>query len=131
ERGLACGFNDWIDKASATAIKPTLKFFNKAKEMNVALFFITGRRKSQRLATIANLDRAGFEGWAALSTRRDDDDRDSLVPFKTEEREKVAKKHTIIANIGDQRSDLVDMSGERDQFSECQIKVPNPYYFIK
>jgi hypothetical protein len=134
ERGLACGFNEWIDQASAPAIKPTLDFFNDVKKLDVAVFFITGRRKSQRAATMANLDRAGFEGWAALATRPDDDHQDSIVPFKAGERKKVMeeRKYTNVANIGDQKSDLIDEeNGERDQFSECQFKLPNPYYFIK
>src|SRR5262245_4502320 len=133
EPGLPCGFSDWIDKGSATPIKPTLDFFKAArsKEVDVAVFFITGRRNSQRVVTMANLDRAGFQGWAGLATRPDDD-HGSIVPFKTSEREKVTKNgYTIIANIGDQETDLVDkVGGMGDQFSECRIKLPNPFYFV-
>jgi len=135
EPGLACGFADWIDKGSAPAIKPTLDFFKTArsKEVDVAVFFITGRRNSQRVITMANLDRAGFQGWAGLATRPDDE-HGSIVPFKTREREKLTKDgYTIIASIGDQETDLIDndkVDGKRDQFSECQIKLPNPFYFV-
>jgi len=122
---LACGFDEWILKASAPALPPTLLFYN-AIAKNVAVFFITGRRNSQRGATIWNLDVAGFHGWARLMTRPDDDTNRSIVPFKSGERAKIeAEGYRIIANIGDQKSDLAG------DFAECGFKLPNPFYFIK
>jgi predicted secreted acid phosphatase len=126
EPNLACGFDEWILKASAPAIPPTLEFFNSAIVKNVAVFFITGRRDSQRRATLWNLDSAGFQGWARLSTRPDDDHNETIVPFKSGERKKIENQgYTIIANVGDQQSDLDGGS------AECTFKVPNPFYFIK
>jgi predicted secreted acid phosphatase len=130
----ACGFNAWIDMATAPAIEPTLQLFNFAKSGDVAVFFISGRRKSQREATILNLDRAKFEGWRALTLRDDNDHADSIVPFKSGQRAELEKPEnfkngekpfTIIANIGDQQSDLAG------GFAECGIKLTNPFYFIK
>src|SRR5215813_3836701 len=125
---MPCGFSDWIDRAIAPPIEPTLKFFNslRAKDVNIAVFFITGRRDKQRQATLWNLDRAGFNGWAGVATRPDDQ-HGSIVPFKSGERDKVAEKYTILANIGDQDSDLEDLKGKS---AECSFKLPNPYYFI-
>ena len=125
---MPCGFSDWIDRAIAPPIEPTLKFFNslRANDVNIAVFFITGRRDKQRQATLWNLDRAGFNGWAGLATRPDDQ-HGSIVPFKSGERDKVAEKYTILANIGDQDSDLEDLKGKS---AECSFKLPNPYYFI-
>jgi len=124
---MACGFNDWIDKAIAPAMGPTLSFFKSVRAKNVAVFFITGRRDKQRKATLWNLDRAGFQGWARLATRPDDQ-HGSIVPFKSGERDKiVAEGYTILANIGDQDSDLKDL---KDKSAECPFKLPNPYYFI-
>jgi HAD superfamily, subfamily IIIB (Acid phosphatase) len=129
---MPCGFDDWIDQAKAPAIEPTLKFFNslRAKDVavNIAVFFITGRRENQRQATLWNLDRMGFNGWAGLVTRPDNDRRDSIVPFKSGERDKVAERYTILANIGDQDSDLEDVKGKS---AECSFKLPNPYYFLR
>ena len=125
---MPCGFDDWIDRAIAPPIEPTLKFFNslRAKDVNIAVFFITGRRDKQRQATLWNLDRAGFNGWAGVATRPDDQ-HGSIVPFKSGERDKVAEKYTIVANVGDQDSDLEDLKGKS---AECSFKLPNPYYFI-
>jgi predicted secreted acid phosphatase len=124
EPDLACGFDAWILKAITPAIKPTLEFFNFAVARNAAVFFITGRTHSQRVATMANLDREGFQGWLGLRTRPDGE-HGSIVPFKSGERAKIeAAGYKIIANIGDQDSDLAGDS------AECGFKLPNPFYFI-
>jgi predicted secreted acid phosphatase len=127
EPHLACGFDDWIFKASAPVIPPALDFFNAAIAKNVAVFFITGRTDSQRQATLWNLDRAGFQGWAGLRTRPDNDHNKSIVPFKSGERKKIEADsgYKIIANVGDQESDI------DGGHTECGFKLPNPFYFIE
>jgi predicted secreted acid phosphatase len=130
ESNLACGFDEWINKASAKATPGSVDFFKAAIARNVAVFFITGRRDSQREVTLWNLDRAGFEGWAGLRTRPDNDHEASVVPFKSGERKKLADAgYTIIVNVGDQQSDLDgDKAGDD---AKCRFKVPNPFYFIE
>jgi hypothetical protein len=126
EPTFSCGFNDWIDRKSAPPIPGALDFFKFAVAKDVAVFFITGRRNSQREATLVNLDRVGFQGWAGLRTRPDGDHNKSVVPFKSGERLKIEGDHyTIIANVGDQDSDLA--GGHPD----CTFKLPNPFYFIE
>jgi acid phosphatase len=119
-----CGFNAWLTEHDAKAIDPTLKLFNLAKSKNVAVFFITGRRDNERPPTIANLKKAGYEGWTELSMRAPSD----LTPvrvFKTAERAKIAARgFTIIANVGDQQSDL------DGGYAERTFRVPNPFYFL-
>jgi acid phosphatase len=96
-----------------------------AKAKGVAVIFITGRPDKQRDATILNLVHERFEGWTELRTRPDRDDLPNVQTYKTAERTKVeAEGYTIIANVGDQISDL---EGEH---SGCHFKVPNPFYFI-
>jgi predicted secreted acid phosphatase len=120
-----CGFNDWILKSSAKALDPARKLFDSAKAKGVAVIFITGRPDKQRDATILNLVHERFEGWTELRTRPDRDDLPNVQTYKTAERTKVeAEGYTIIANVGDQISDL---EGEH---SGCHFKVPNPFYFI-
>jgi acid phosphatase len=128
---LACGFPAWIDRAEALAIEPTRNFFNAMRTKNIAVFFITGRKDSQRRVTILNLHHEGFFDWTGLTTRPDDDQRGSIVPFKSGERERIengesaSKPYHIIATIGDQASDLAG------GHAECAFKIPNPFYFIK
>jgi acid phosphatase len=120
-----CGFKAWILQGAAPPIMPALDLFNAAKAKGVAVVFITGRRDRERQATLWNLDRAGYEGWAKLVTRPDDDSHATVEAYKTEERRKLAEAgYTIIATVGDQQSDL------DGGFAECKFKVPNPFYFI-
>ena len=122
---MACGFDQWINMAEAPAIEPTRTFFNAIRARNISVFFITGRRDSQRDATLLNLDHAGYQGYAKLVTRPDSDVDRSIIPFKSGERSKIqAAGYTIIATIGDQDSDLAG------GFAECGFKLPNPFYFI-
>lgn len=53
-------------------------------------------------------------------------DPPSVSKFKTAAREKIENGgvYTIIANVGDQDSDLAGGHAERT------FKVPNPFYFI-
>ena len=121
-----CGFNQWVLKGSAKAIEPARKLFGAAKAQGVAVIFITARPDKQRDITILNLDHAGFEGWTELRTRPDRDDLPTVQAYKTAERTKVeAEGYTIIADVGDQISDLAgDHAG-------CTFKIPNPFYFIR
>jgi acid phosphatase len=121
-----CGFKAWILQGVAPPIMPALDLFNAAKAKGVAVIFITGRRDRERQATLWNLDRAGYEGWAKLVTRPDDDSHATVEAYKTEERRKLEEAgYKIIATVGDQQSDL------DGGFAECKFKVPNPFYFIR
>ncbi|HZQ13754.1 MAG TPA: HAD family acid phosphatase [Pseudolabrys sp.] len=127
EKGYACGFPAWIMKGRAPAIEPALAFYNAVRARQVAVFFITGRTPDQREATIRNLRRAGFDGWAGLTMRPESDKaaNKSVIPYKSGERAKIEKRgYTILAAIGDQLSDSDGGS------TECKFKLPNPFYFI-
>jgi predicted secreted acid phosphatase len=121
-----CGFNAWVALGAADAIKPALDLFNAAKAKRVAVLFVTARKESQREITEKNLHGAGYDGWTTLVLQPDSDKAKSQA-YKTAAREKLVKdgKYTIIANIGDQTSDLAGGS------AECTFKLPNPFYFIE
>lgn len=120
-----CGFNAWILKATAKAFPPALSFYDAVKSKHIAVIFLTARRESQRQVTVRNLKRAGYDSWAKLILKRDKDDS-TAGEYKAAARAKIVKegKYTIIANIGDQLSDLSGGS------AECTFKLPNPFYFI-
>ncbi len=122
----ACGFNAWVDLRLATAIVPTLELFNEAKALGVAVFFVNARRESQRAVTAANLTHEGYQDWARLVLRADSDKDPSVQPFKTGARAEIESEgFTILANVGDQESDLAG------GHAECGFKVTNPFYLIK
>ncbi len=120
-----CGADGWELSARADAIAPTRDLFNAAKAKGVAMFFITGRQEDpqKRRATETNLRRAGYDGWAELFLRSPG--YASIREYKTAMRKKIADDgYTIIANVGDQESDLAG------GYAEQTFKVPNPFYFL-
>lgn len=122
-----CGVRAWQLLGQADVIAPTLALFNAAKAKGVAVFFITGRNgdEQQRAATEANLRNAGYDGWTELIMRPDGTHTRSASDFKAPERAKIEQRgFTIIANVGDQKSDL-DGGHARRKF-----RVPNPFYYI-
>lgn len=121
-----CGMAAWTDSAAAPAIPPTLSLFKSARAKNVAVFFITGRSEGSRAATELNLRRAGFDGWTGLAMRQPNSPTGSAADFKAPERAKIgALGFTIIANVGDQPSDLAGGYAERT------FLVPNPIYRVR
>jgi acid phosphatase len=115
----------------------------------VDVYFVTGRHEGgkyvptelcangqqdacQKLAltprewTLENLKNAGFVNVTDDHLRMRSDSDGSVSDYKTGERRKIENNGqvTIIANVGDQQSDLVGLHAERT------FKVPNPFYFI-
>jgi predicted secreted acid phosphatase len=129
----SCGAEGWDENADAPAIKPMLDLFNFAKCngggpcTKVAVFFVTGRYDEDREKewTETNLTRAAYAAWDGLYMRNTRTKGRPVSEHKIEAREDIeAKGFTIIANIGDQESDLVGGHAER------AFKIPNPFYFI-
>jgi len=135
--GMACGQREWELGARGVALTPTLelfRFLQTLKDKNggaVALFFITGRGEDpfERTATEWNLRREGYEGWQRLYMRPSNNPGANVAVYKTRARRDIEDMHyAIIANLGDQYSDLIgDDAG--DHAERC-YKLPNPFYFI-
>ncbi|HML14127.1 MAG TPA: HAD family acid phosphatase [Xanthobacteraceae bacterium] len=122
----ACGDRAWELSTRAEAIGPTLDLFNLAKRRNVAIFFISGRGDDpeKRAATEANLRNVGYVGWSGLILRPLVSSG-PVAPYKSTARAAIeADGYTIIANVGDQQSDL------DGGYAERTFRVPNPFYFI-
>jgi len=123
-----CGFAAWVLLGGAKPLD-TLRLFQAAKENHVAVFFITGRidnstNHSVKDATIKNLQKAGYSGWTDLFLKPDSD-KGSIQEFKTVKRKQISEMgYTIVANVGDQYSDL------RGGYAERVYKLPNPFYFV-
>jgi hypothetical protein len=126
DSGEPCGDMAWELSGLPQAIKPTLELFKAAKNAKVAVFFVTGRRdrRDLRKATIENLGDEGYDGYDGLYMRPISDVGD-VRTYKTDRRREIQKNFRIIANIGDQKSDLDD-GKEADK----TFLVPNPFYFL-
>jgi predicted secreted acid phosphatase len=120
-----CGWAAWDFLGRAPVIGPTLTLFRQARGLNVAVFFITGRPESQRTATEQNLRNAGYHGYSALYMVPEGTHYPSASNFKAPVRATIeAGGYTIIANMGDQPSDLAGGHAEKT------FLLPNPFYRI-
>jgi predicted secreted acid phosphatase len=110
----------------APAIRPVRSLFNHAKRLKVAVFFITGRPQALRAGTLRNLRAAGYTGRYELILAPEGYAEESVVPYKSGARRKIQKRgFRILANVGDQRSDL------RGGYSERSYKLPNLIYVTR
>ncbi len=120
-----CGWQAWDLAAESSRIPPTLDVFTTAKDRGAAIFFITGRPESQRAATERNLTDVGYTGYTRLIMEPDGAHYDSASDFKAPQRRAIEDEgYTIIANLGDQPSDL------DGGFAERAFLLPNPFYRI-
>jgi hypothetical protein len=112
-------------EANSPAIGPTKKLFDLALRKEIAVFFITGRPESipqARERTETNLEAAGYADYEQLILN--DTDLDT-IPYKSGARAEIEERgYDIVANVGDQESDLVGGHADR------AFKLPNPFYFI-
>jgi len=120
-----CGALAWDESGRAAAIAPTLKLFDAARQANVAVFFVTGRHEKQRAATERNLTQAGYAGWSGLFMRPAGTRTPSAADYKSAQRQTIeAQGFAIIANVGDQPSDLAGGHAQQG------FLLPNPFYRI-
>jgi predicted secreted acid phosphatase len=114
-----------IAAADSPAIKPMLLLYNDALQRGIEVFFVTGRKESERQDTIKNLKLIGFHTYSGLYLKPDNYNKPSIIPFKSQTRERIEiEGYKIIATIGDQQSDL------KGGFAEKSFKLPNPYYYL-
>lgn len=120
-----CGWRAWDLRAESTVLSPTMAVFTTARDRGAAIFFITGRDESQRAATERNLRDVGYDGYAGLVMEPVGAHYSSAADFKAPQRADIeARGYTIIANVGDQPSDLAG------GFAERTFLLPNPFYRI-
>jgi predicted secreted acid phosphatase len=128
DTGDACGDMQWELSARAEALPATLDLFITAKSLQIAIFFITGRlnRPDLQDATVKNLKQAGYDGWERLFMRPISPPGASVSEYKTRTRIYIQDDlhYHIIANVGDQESDL------RGGYADKPFKVPNPFYYL-
>ncbi len=119
------GWAAWDQLGRDPAIQPTLQVFRTARAANVAVFFITGRPENQRAATERNLRAVGYGDYAHLYMVPNGAHFASAVDFKTPVRIEIEKLgYTIIANMGDQPSDLIGGHAEK------KFLLPDPFYRV-
>jgi predicted secreted acid phosphatase len=122
---LPAAWDAWVARGEAPVIEPVLAFYRAARVAGVDVLFITGRKESDRPGTEKNLKGVGMGDYAGLWLKPNDV-KMTTEQFKTETRRKLqAEGRVIIANLGDQESDLAG------GFAERTFKLPGPFYQTK
>jgi predicted secreted acid phosphatase len=122
---VPAAWKKWVAEGQARAIVPVQLIYDQAVRNNVAVFFITGRQVSDGPATEKNLRETGYATWTKIYFKPDGDQSPARSYKIGIRRQLVNEGYTIIANIGDQQSDLSGGLAERT------FKLPNPFYLIK
>ncbi len=119
-------WTDWVARAEAPAIAPVKAVYDDARRLGLAIFFITGRQEPQeRAGTEENLRREGLGFYERLMLSADDGSPLTSAQRKAAARAAIESEgYRIIANLGDQASDLDGGHAERT------FKLPNPFYLI-
>jgi len=117
-------WNDWVAKGRVPVLVPVRTIYDTALRGKVAIFILTGRSVRDQSSTERNLQRAGYRHWTRIIYRpANTAPTVTNAAFKTAiRRELTGEGYTIIANIGDQESDLANGYAERT------FKLPNPFY---
>jgi 5'-nucleotidase (lipoprotein e(P4) family) len=126
----------WTNMASAKATPGSVEFLNYAFGRGCAIYYISNRGMDEEVATVKNLQIAGFPMA----------DQEHVMPMgrtgdKTERRAEVAKNHYIALLVGDQLTDfdqrfndrMADMGKKqvdelRDSLERYFIMLPNSMY---
>jgi acid phosphatase class B len=115
----------WVEEANAPAIEPVREVYRTARRLGLEVVFLTGRRESQRESTVRNLRAIECGDFAVLICKASND-RTSAAQYKTAARQRLVEEgRTIVANLGDQESDLAGGYAER------VFKLPNAIYRIE
>jgi len=119
-------WNDWVARAEAPSIAPVKAVYDDARRLGLAIFFVTGREEPRdRPGTEENLRREGLGVYERLFLASNEGARLTTAQRKTASRAAIeADGYRIIANLGDQQSDLDGGHAERT------FKLPNPFYRI-
>jgi acid phosphatase len=89
------------------------------------VFVITCRDEGQRAATERNLQSTGYTGYTRLIMAPQGVEFASAADFKSPQRAAIETEgYAIVANIGDQPSDLVGGHAEQT------FLLPDPFYRI-
>lgn len=107
---------------TAVALPPVLDLYRYALARGVAIDFITARIAPQALNTGSNLDAQGYGNRIGITFRNSTSDDPGQYKHDARQALQDQQGYSIIANVGDQCSDLYDGQAERS------FKLPNTFY---
>jgi predicted secreted acid phosphatase len=131
----------WVQDQRFAATPQMVAYVNAAADIGYTVFGLTGRNDDQKAATLSNLAKVGyrpftadrfFTKWTGTGTSQQpayvdcgSDARCSTIEYKAQTRQHIEQLgYTVVANYGDQYSDLLGGYAERT------VKLPNPTYYL-
>lgn len=123
------------------ALPGVVPLLGEIRRLKLEMFLVTGRLESIRNETVENFEHLGMADAQGQSFFRSGDlatpaagrlhmcpdaeepkPGESIRPFKESRRREIERTHRIVANIGDQVSDL-------GLHGDVQVHLPHPFYF--
>jgi predicted secreted acid phosphatase len=133
----------WVQDQRFPATPSMVSLATVAKNAGCTIVGLTGRNDNQKAATLANLAKVGYTGftsanyytkWTGVGTSVQPQyihcaaASCTTIEYKSQTRAHVESRsggrYDIVANFGDQFSDLIGGSADRT------IKLPNPTYYL-
>jgi predicted secreted acid phosphatase len=111
-------WNHWVDVGTPIELAGVRPLYDFAREHQIAVVFLSGRKEAQREDTERVLKAAGFGEWDRVLLRDPAEDELTAAEFKSGRRAKLETE-------GDQQSDL------DGGHAEHLVLIPNPFYYVK
>ncbi len=135
--------NVWVQEQRFPATPSMVSLASVAKRSGCTIVGLTGRNDDQKAATLGNLAKVGYIGftaanyytkWTGVGASQQPSyitcatAKCTTIEYKSQTRAHVESraggKYDIVANFGDQFSDLIGGS------ADTTIKLPNPTYYL-
>ena len=132
---------EWVQPERFPATPGMVDLVNKVGDAGCTIVGLTGRSDDQKQATLGNLAKVGYDGftsalyftkWTGVGASQQPSyitcaaAKCTTIEYKSQTRKHVADDlhYDIVANLGDQFSDLIGGHADR------QVKLPNPTYYL-
>lgn len=134
-------WREWVDARAAKAVPGALEFCHRARELGVAVFYVTNRDAPQEAATRANLGALGFPLDAPGDAVRLRGERPEWGSDKTTRFAEIGRSFRVLVLVGDDLNDF--LSGARgatlaerrelaarhaERFGRDWFLLPNPVH---
>ncbi|WP_431277032.1 HAD family acid phosphatase [Leifsonia poae] len=133
----------WVQQQRFPATPSMVSLASVAQKSGCTIIGLTGRNDNQKAATLGNLAKVGYTGftaanyytkWTGVGTSQQPSyvtcatAKCTTIEYKSQTRAHIESKagghYDIVANFGDQFSDLIGGSADRT------VKLPNPTYYL-
>jgi len=133
----------WVQQQRFPATPGTVSLATVAKKSGCTIIGLTGRNDDQKAATLGNLAKVGYTGftpqnyytkWTGVGASQQPSyitcatAKCTTIEYKSQTRAHIEShaggRYDIVANFGDQFSDLIGGSADR------AVKLPNPTYYL-